>query len=82
MNFLGSDELKKLLKFAVDTDGQTSGDRLTLTIMSVVQITGEGRIAPDSVRVGHHDQLGGVHGRGHFASHIICIDVVNRIIFT
>ncbi len=49
MNFLGSDELKKLLKFAVDTDGQTSGDRLTLTIMNVVQITGEGRIAPDSV---------------------------------
>ncbi|MDF1536546.1 MAG: hypothetical protein P1S46_08610 [bacterium] len=48
MKFLGSDKLKKLVRFAVDTDEQTSGDRLTLTVLDVLQIAGEGRIARDT----------------------------------
>jgi hypothetical protein len=53
MYFLGSDELKKLVRFAADTDGQPHGNGLTFTVLNVHQITGEGRVAPDS---GEEDQ--------------------------
>ena len=53
MNFLDSDGLKKLVRFADDTDKQTSGGKVTLTLRDVLQITGEGRVAPDS---GEEDQ--------------------------
>lgn len=48
MNFLDSNDLKELVRFASDTDEQTSGGRITLTLREVLQITGEGRVAPDS----------------------------------
>ena len=39
MYFLGSDELKELVRFAADTDGQPHGNGLTFTVLNVHQIT-------------------------------------------
>ena len=46
MQIAGTQELEKILRFAPDASGQTAGDRLTLTILDVLQIVGEGRISP------------------------------------
>jgi hypothetical protein len=48
MKFLDSEGLKELVRFAADTDKQTSGGKVTLTLREILQITGEGRVAPDS----------------------------------
>jgi len=48
MKFLDSEGLKGLVQSAADTDQQTSGGKVTLTLRDVLQITGEGRVAPDS----------------------------------
>ena len=48
MNFLDSESLKKLVRFAGDPEEQTRGGKLTLTLLDVFQITGEGRVAPDA----------------------------------
>ena len=47
MKIVGTDDLKELLRFAVDSNRQTEGDHLTLTVLDVMQIAGEGRIDPD-----------------------------------
>lgn len=46
MKIARTDELEKLLRFAPDASSQTAGDRLTLTLLDVLQIVGEGRISP------------------------------------
>ena len=46
MKIAETEELKNLLRFAPDAGGQTVNDRLTLTILDVTQIMGEGRIGP------------------------------------
>ncbi|UCF31439.1 MAG: hypothetical protein JSV26_03200 [bacterium] len=38
------DDLKNILRFAVDPDAQTTGGRITLTLLDVEQIMGEGRL--------------------------------------
>ena len=48
MKFLDSEGLKELVRFAADTDKQISGGKVTLTLREILQITGEGRVAPDS----------------------------------
>jgi deoxycytidine triphosphate deaminase len=48
MKFLDSEGLKELVQFAADTEKQTSGGKVTLSLREVLQITGEGRVAPDS----------------------------------
>jgi len=47
MKIIGTGDLKKLLRFAPDPEGQTKEDRIILTVLEVVQIVGEGRIHPD-----------------------------------
>lgn len=47
MKFIGTDDLKGLLRFATNPEGQTENDRLVLTILDVTQIVGEGRIDVD-----------------------------------
>lgn len=47
MKIAGTEELEKLLRFAPDTDSQTANDRLTLTVLDVTQIVGEGKIGPE-----------------------------------
>ena len=47
MKIVGTDDLKELIRFAVDSNRQTEGDRLTLTVLDIMQIAGEGRIDPD-----------------------------------
>jgi deoxycytidine triphosphate deaminase len=44
MKILGTDDLKALLRFAPDPDGQAKDDRIILTVLEVMQIVGEGRI--------------------------------------
>ena len=52
MKIAGTEELKKLLRFAPDAGVQTKDDRLTLTILDVTQIVGEGRVGPEETRNG------------------------------
>ena len=47
MKIIGTSDLKKLLRFARDPDGQVKDDRIILTILEVTQIVGEGRIDLD-----------------------------------
>ncbi|UCG38175.1 MAG: hypothetical protein JSV00_08220 [bacterium] len=47
MSVVGSDELRGLVRFAVDLGKQTVGDRLTLTLLDVVQIAGEATVGPE-----------------------------------
>ena len=47
MKIIGTTDLKKLLRFARDPDGQVKDDRIILTVMEVTQIVGEGRIDLD-----------------------------------
>lgn len=44
MRIVETDYLKELFRFARDLDKQTEGDRLTLTILDILQIVGEGCI--------------------------------------
>jgi hypothetical protein len=44
MRIVETDYLKGIFRFARDLDRQTEGDRLTLTILDVLQIVGEGCI--------------------------------------
>jgi deoxycytidine triphosphate deaminase len=47
MKIIGTDDLKGSLRFALDPDRQTAGDRIVLTVLEVMQIVGEGRIDLD-----------------------------------
>ena len=47
MKITGTDDLKGLLRFATNPESQTENDRITLTVLDVEQIMGEGRIDPD-----------------------------------
>jgi deoxycytidine triphosphate deaminase len=47
MKFIGTDSLKKLLRFAPDPEKQTEGDRIVFTVLDIMQIVGEGTIDPD-----------------------------------
>ena len=47
MKIIGSDSLKELVRFAPDPEKQTCGDRIVLTVLDIMQITGEGSIDPD-----------------------------------
>jgi deoxycytidine triphosphate deaminase len=47
MKIMGTDDLKGLLRFAPDPEGQVKNDRIVLTVLEVVQIMGEGRIDSD-----------------------------------
>jgi deoxycytidine triphosphate deaminase len=47
MKIIGTSDLKKLLRFARDPDGQVKDDRIILTVLEVTQIVGEGRIDLD-----------------------------------
>ena len=47
MKITGTDDLKGLLRFATNPGKQTENDRITLTVLDVEQIVGEGRIDPD-----------------------------------
>lgn len=44
MRFLGADEIGRILRFAVDQGSQLQGDTLTLTLLDVEQIMGEGSL--------------------------------------
>ena len=44
MKIIGTDDLKKLLRFAPDPEGQVENDRIVFTVLQVMQIVGEGRI--------------------------------------
>lgn len=46
MKILKGDILKNALRFAPDIDGQVLTDRITLTVLDVLQIAGEGRTGP------------------------------------
>ncbi len=50
MKIIETDELKGLLRFATDPEGQTKNDRITLTVLDIMQIMGEGRIDRDEVK--------------------------------
>lgn len=47
MKIIKTGDLKDLLRFARDVEGQVDADRLTLTVLDVMQIVGEGRLDPD-----------------------------------
>jgi len=47
MKITGTDDLKGLLRFATNSGKQTENDRITLTVLDIEQIAGEGRIDPD-----------------------------------
>jgi len=47
MKIVGTDDLKGLLRFATNPEGQTENDRIVLTVLGVMQIVGEGRIDPN-----------------------------------
>lgn len=53
MKFKGSQDLQDLLRFAPRQKQQTEGDRLTLTVLDVIQIVGEGRL--DAVETGREE---------------------------
>lgn len=44
MKIVRSGELKDHVRFAADPDGQTSGDRLTLTLLDIYQVLGEAQV--------------------------------------
>jgi deoxycytidine triphosphate deaminase len=50
MKITGTGDLKKLLRFARDPEGQVKDDRIILTVLEVTQIVGEGRIDFDEGR--------------------------------
>lgn len=50
MKIVESDDLKRLLRFAPDPEGQTKDDHIILTVLEIVQIVGEGRIDPDEAK--------------------------------
>ena len=47
MKITGTDDLKGVLRFATNPERQTENNRITLTVLDVEQIMGEGRIDPD-----------------------------------
>ena len=47
MKIIGTENLKELLRFSPDPDRQTGDDRITLTVLDVLQIVGEGSISND-----------------------------------
>lgn len=51
MKVISSEELRVLIRFAVDLEAQTTEDRLTLTLQEIHQVVGEARIDryPDMV---------------------------------
>jgi len=50
MKIIGTESLKKILRFAPDPVKQTDNDRIVFTVLDIMQITGEGRIDPDKDR--------------------------------
>jgi deoxycytidine triphosphate deaminase len=47
MKIKRTDDLRGLLRFAPDTNGQTVNDRLVLTVLDILQIVGEGVISSE-----------------------------------
>jgi deoxycytidine triphosphate deaminase len=47
MKIIGTEDLKASLRFALDPQRQTAGDRVVLTVLEIMQIVGEGRIDLD-----------------------------------
>ena len=52
MSIIRSEELRGLLRFALDLEAQTVGDRLTLTLLEIYQIAGEADIGRYPDRAG------------------------------